>query len=1065
MLLNGDEIMKANRGRRAGFSLIEMMIALLVGAMLIAITYNVLVSQKKASRAQNESINAQQNARIALETLERELRLAGLNIDDFNGQPVIIDAAPYQIIFNGDVSTGVTGVPGMNINQSVPLSDGVTSYVPGTYPGENLGALEQYNNNAETIRFTLDRSDNGTVGMEDRYVETDNPMDYALYREENGSKKDIIAYGIRGRENYPDGQLPAPLFKYYGDFNGTGNVVLWGDGNGDGGLSQAEMAALSRVPQNQLDKIIEVEVTIEAESALMEAGYAGPHSIPNNPRNYRSMIMTSKVRPRNIGTGSANLHACGDPPASPTSLSAVDTPDDSGESITLTFNASNDEQYGEEDVTSYTIYRRPDGSSEWECIGSLPPKGTSSYTHNDDIHSLIGGPELGVPYYYVVSAWDCRPQESNPSNMAGPVQALPNGPAPPHIVKAYDTPCDSQAEICVLISASPDDQSVNGQVSGYQIYRGPNAGGGILSKMIVGYLQASGSTSYTFYDNSTDNIAGSPPETGGYYYYIARALGSSADTIPSVNSNEYGAVYYSGTISACQLVSVADFPDDEGDALVVTWEMSPSENCVPSEVVQYEVRRKGIEDSDYESVVFITATAQPNYSHIDGDLTRGNEYSYCVYTHSGTDEVPSNYKSGIPIRNTELDPPQNLVAEDILCDDTGAINVTWEHSPQDIPAAGSVTHYLIYRKQDFSSMQLVGETEASGSETYLWVDGPAENPSSPPVIGEFYDYCATAYDDVNTRESSPSNESNTMSDGEPGAPRITSAYDTPADAGGSITVTFDRSADDGHCTSNVIIYKIYRETSDTEGFDDLVGEVTAVGSPAYTYYDEDIFSLDPPVDGMGYYYVIRAYDGVKESVNSNIVGPVYSICQEPSSYIVFEDDFESDKGWYHSYDRTQDDWQLGTPLGKASYYGGPDPTSAHSGSSCYGNDIGLSGWNGIYQNNVDNYLITPEGQLDCYGYSNLALQFYRWLNVEAPAYDQASILISTSGHSGPWTKIWENASEITDSEWVFVEIDISDWADGESDVAIMFRLKSDGSHAYTGWNIDDVVVRENAALP
>jgi hypothetical protein len=112
---------------------------------------------------------------------------------------------------------------------------------------------------------------------------------------------------------------------------------------------------------------------------------------------------------------------------------------------------------------------------------------------------------------------------------------------------------------------------------------------------------------------------------------------------------------------------------------------------------------------------------------------------------------------------------------------------------------------------------------------------------------------------------------------------------------------------------------------------------------------------------------------------------------------------------------------------------------------------------------VENYLMTPV--LDCWGHSNVVIQFYRWLNVEGPAYDQAYVEVSVNGTSGPWTVVWQNPSAITDNAWVFVQLDISQWADQKPSVAIRFRLKSDGQRPYAGWNIDDFVVREKPVAP
>lgn len=1056
--------MKRHNGRIRGFTLVEMMIALLVGSLLIMISYNVMIGQKKASDAQNDYISAQQNARIALETLEKEIRIAGLNIDDFNGQPVFIDAAPYQIIFNADLSPGIGGVPGMNINQFVNRSDG-SPYVPGTFPGERIGTLNSYNNNAETIRYTMDFNDDGMVGTADRYSESGNPDDYAIYREENGWKKDIIAYGIRGRENYPNGQFPQPLFKYYGDFNDNGTVIMWGDSNNDGILSQGEIATLSPVNVALLDKIIEVEITVEAESSKMEAGFKGRNSSPGAPRRYRHVTMSSKIRPRNVGTGSMNLHACGDPPRSPGSLSAIDTPDDDGNSITLNFNASLDEEFGEEDVENYTVYRRPDGEAEWMCIGSIVPKLQSSYTFLDDERSVGGAPENGERYTYYVTAWDCRPQESNPSNTAGPVIAMPNGPSPPSIVQVFDTPCDDIDEITVVMHKSADDQGSGNTVLYYDIFRGEEEGGGTLSKMLIGRITADGSDYYQFMDNASNNMAGLPPEADNYYHYAAIAI-EAGDSIPSVSSQESDGCYYSGTISSCRLKTVEDYPDDDGESLYIVWDRSPSEECTPSDVQAYGVRRKAIFDTDYIEVARIPASMSPEYAIVDDNLTTGAEYTYCIYTYDfGSEEVPSNRKSAIPLRNNEIEAPQNLACEDILCEATGAVNVTFEHAPQDVSTGGRITDYFIYRMQDYGAWMKVGSVEADGSDTYLWVDGVAENPSNPPVIGEYYYYRATSYDADGDRESAPSNEDYTMSDGEPGAPRITNGFDTPSDAGSSITVIWDRSADDGHCTNNVITYRIYRADDELGPFNLVVGELTASGQITYTFVDEQIYSNSPPVDGIGYHYLIKAVEsGGKESVNSNIWGPVYSITQDPGSYIVFEDDFESDKGWQHFQIRTQDDWQRGTPQGRGDDdRGRADPDHAYSGSNVYGNDLGDSGWNGSYKANTENILVTPPGELDCFGKTTLVLQFQRWLNVEGPSYDQATIEISVNGYDGPWTRVWINPSRITDNSWVFMELDISDIADGNSDVAIRWRLKSDGDNNYAGWNIDDVSIREKGA--
>ena len=107
------------------------------------------------------------------------------------------------------------------------------------------------------------------------------------------------------------------------------------------------------------------------------------------------------------------------------------------------------------------------------------------------------------------------------------------------------------------------------------------------------------------------------------------------------------------------------------------------------------------------------------------------------------------------------------------------------------------------------------------------------------------------------------------------------------------------------------------------------------------------------------------------------------------------DDLESGApGWTHGTIGPQDDWQLGTPQGNAG-----DPGAAYSGSSVWANDLGMSGWNGAYANNTNNWLRSP--YIDCSGQTGVHLAFQRWLGVEDGFFDQARIKING-------TQVWMN---------------------------------------------------------
>ncbi len=162
---------------------------------------------------------------------------------------------------------------------------------------------------------------------------------------------------------------------------------------------------------------------------------------------------------------------------------------------------------------------------------------------------------------------------------------------------------------------------------------------------------------------------------------------------------------------------------------------------------------------------------------------------------------------------------------------------------------------------------------------------------------------------------------------------------------------------------------------------------------------------------------------------------------------VFDDDFETDKGW----DVSEGEWARGIPTGGGGDHGSPDPTSGYTDPNVLGYNL-----SGDYSNSMPEYHTTSPA-FDCSGLSDVKLSFWRYLGVEQPSYDHAYIRISTDGSN--WTTIWENGGTIEDNSWNEVEYDISAYADGQSTVYLRFTQGiSDGSWSYCGWNIDDLEV-------
>jgi|GEM_PF-4984010 len=188
--------------------------------------------------------------------------------------------------------------------------------------------------------------------------------------------------------------------------------------------------------------------------------------------------------------------------------------------------------------------------------------------------------------------------------------------------------------------------------------------------------------------------------------------------------------------------------------------------------------------------------------------------------------------------------------------------------------------------------------------------------------------------------------------------------------------------------------------------------------------------------------------------DTNFSDGSYRILDERTSgttTTIFEDDFETDKGWTHG--GSKDEWQRGVPQGNGGgSYGEPDPSIDHtSGSgSVYGTDLTV---NGDYRNNCNNWLESP--LIDCTNYENVNLEFYRWLNVEGGSNDYASIDI----WNGDWyNDVWSNGADYyVETSWNLQTLDISNYADGNV-IRIRFNIESDFSRKYSGWNIDDMKV-------
>lgn len=171
-----------------------------------------------------------------------------------------------------------------------------------------------------------------------------------------------------------------------------------------------------------------------------------------------------------------------------------------------------------------------------------------------------------------------------------------------------------------------------------------------------------------------------------------------------------------------------------------------------------------------------------------------------------------------------------------------------------------------------------------------------------------------------------------------------------------------------------------------------------------------------------------------------------------SQTVIFSDDFETDKGW-----TLTGEFERNAPGGLGGEHGEPDPSSAVSGSNVLGVDLtGQNSYAGDYETGLSDRAYTAASpSIDCSNYSNITLNFQRWLNVESPTFDHAYIDV---WNGSTWNNnVWQNTNVVDDNAWSLFSLDISQYAAGISDVQIRFSIgATDGSWQYSGWNIDDL---------
>lgn len=614
----------------------ELSVALGIVSILFIAALSLLSLDQRIYARQDQTLEAVREGRHALTSMERDLLMLGFQVDtqtvadlgpdgtintadDIVGQAQIVFAGPFDFTFNADVSPTAEAIADGASGDSVPVG-----YAPVTfYTG------------AETVRYTLDSNDDGTVNASDRGDQPEesvvsNAGLYLLNREvyassggTNSFDKGEVAL-IRGPVAYPSGARSVPLFQYWGYFDADPALDLWGD-NGSGGgttgngiLEPGEITALTAVTDEDADNdatidtgedrnadgvlqrritdlIRKVEVHVTTETTVTEPDYYDPvRSSAGNKFRYRVSTLSTQIKPRNIDLPGGS---CRDNPEPVGSVAIANAcPDALADGvIDLNWTLSSDDGGGEQDVAKYILFR-----TDQDNLFSTTPYDEVEAgvgTWQDNQINMRSWPP--VQYWYKTRSMDCTPALSASDPVAGPYPA-DVGAHYAAGLRVTDVPGDAGDQLDIQLDRSPDEGSntsgFGGTVDEYHVYRSTSEDYRCVPPVNSAAINASGSAMYVYRDNATNST--SAPTLGQLYYYWNRTVDDQGAISP-YSARYCGRAYEGPTFPLTVRARVVDWAANNHPVEIYFARNQANEDAgYPRESVAYRIYRSRDIDAD-----------------------------------------------------------------------------------------------------------------------------------------------------------------------------------------------------------------------------------------------------------------------------------------------------------------------------------------------------------------------------------------------------------------------------------------------------------------------------------
>jgi len=372
----------------AGFTMVELLIAMVMLAALSAATFSVFGSQSKSFRTNTSRFDLSQNMRSAIELTERTTRTMGAGV--VGQQPTLVYGGNDILAFNADYIERDT----VNLRWAAYWNPDAPAAEAAAWDAATATTLP---NTSYTYPATTFRLSSGSLSPAETYIlyleqdaATTRSDDFILFQRVNAGTPEMLARNLLA----PTGGRP--WFQYLLQRTlVTGDTLI----NAAGGL-----LPLIRRP------------AASATNAADSANFVRPDSVravrfrfrvTNGQTGAEQSIREVETLIEVPNNGIPMPTVCGRSPLPPATLGLIDSGLGDGR-VTVSWTASPDQTIGEVDVRQYILWRRLASAPAFEqpLLVVRAEAGTPTYT------SAILDNLPGTAYVFGIAAQDCTPNLS-----------------------------------------------------------------------------------------------------------------------------------------------------------------------------------------------------------------------------------------------------------------------------------------------------------------------------------------------------------------------------------------------------------------------------------------------------------------------------------------------------------------------------------------------------------------------------------------------------------------------------------------------------------------------------